>query len=395
MKKVFTYLFGLLSGVTLCLLFYKYGFEYLSKHFEEVIAIYIVFGLLCTILLIFIYSKAEKLIKKFETLTDESNAESLTKALNEKKWGIAILSIKGDLAMALAKFSVSNWIFKTFQIVILGFVGIFGSMLVYNQNKLFEHQNHRLDQQTYLQEAERRSSLIFLFSNILDKIDDELKTETNQERELSNQLIGRIIALSEAFKPYKYLEQDSLIQGDLSPERGQLLLALVNSEISDESFNKIIAKANLSYADLRGAELNNINLSNGRLERANFEDASLIDANFSGAFLKESNFHNANCRLINFTAAYLYKSDLRKANLNIADLRYVPEDGIFEGPQMDTDITLAKVDRKDWIEFHKRYMVKGMQSLEKVFKVDTTLRKDDNGKPYYRMENMSEYYQNE
>jgi len=363
----------------------------LSKHFEEVIAIYIVFGLLCTILLIFIYSKAEKLIKKFETLTDESNAESLTKALNEKKWGIAILSIKGDLAMALAKFSVSNWIFKTFQIVILGFVGIFGSMLVYNQNKLFEHQNHRLDQQTYLQEAERRSSLIFLFSNILDKIDDELKTETNQERELSNQLIGRIIALSEAFKPYKYLEQDSLIQGDLSPERGQLLLALVNSEISDESFNKIIAKANLSYADLRGAELNNINLSNGRLERANFEDASLIDANFSGAFLKESNFHNANCRLINFTAAYLYKSDLRKANLNIADLRYVPEDGIFEGPQMDTDITLAKVDRKDWIEFHKRYMVKGMQSLEKVFKVDTTLRKDDNGKPYYRMGVITAY----
>lgn len=395
MKKIFTYLFGLLTGVTLCLLFYKYGYKYISNHFEKVIGIYIVFGVFCIMFLILIYIKLENFIKRIEEKSDNDHSQNLTKALNEKDWSYAIDFVKDEVALIVSKWSIANWIFRTFQIIILGFVGLFGSMLVYNQNKLFEHQNYRLDQQTYLQEAERRSSLIFLFSNILDKIDDELKSENNPDRKLSNQLIGRIIALSEAFKPYKYLEQDSLIIEELSPERGQLLLALVNSDIAKSSFNKIIARANLSYADLRGTDLNDIDLSDARLEKANFQKASLINANFSGAMLKESSFFDSNCRLADFKAAYLYKADLRKTNLNGADFRYVPEDGIFEGPQMDTDITLAKIDRKDWIEKHESYMVKGMKSLKKTFYVDTTYRLDENEIPYYLLKNNSKYYNNE
>jgi hypothetical protein len=92
--------------------------------------------------------------------------------------------------------------------------------LLENQNRLIVNQNTRIEQQTYLQEAGRRSSLIFLMNNVLDKMDEELKSPVNKDRNLSDQLIGRIVALSKSLKPYKYLESDSLSM-TVSPERGQ------------------------------------------------------------------------------------------------------------------------------------------------------------------------------
>jgi len=380
----------------LSLLFYEYGYQYISKHFEEVIAIYIFLGIIVSILLVFIYWKVEKIISNLKEERENYQEFNISKAIVNKDWKAAdnaIIQIKSELAILISKWGTANWIFRTIQIIILGFVGLFGSMLVYNQNILFKQQNHRLDQQTYLQEAERRSSLIFLFSNILDKIDDELKVESNKERELSNQLIGRIIALTEALKPYKYLEKDSLIFSEISPERGQLLLALVNSEISSKSLQKIIWRANLSYADLRGAQLNDIDLSSANLESANFSEASLVDADFSGANLKNAKFNDAVCRLINFQAAFLEGADLRKTNLNMADFRGVPIDGIFEGPQMDTDFTNVKVDKINWFESYSRQGVKGFSEFKMIFKLDTIKQIDKEGKPYYRIVNTSKYYE--
>jgi len=83
------------------------------------------------------------------------------------------------------------------------------SNLLFNQNRLFKEQNERLVQQTYLQEAQRRSSLNFLLGNIFDKIDEELKN--NENRDLSDQLLGRIIALTHSLKPYYFLEGDKLV----------------------------------------------------------------------------------------------------------------------------------------------------------------------------------------
>jgi len=112
--------------------------------------------------------------------------------------------------------------------------------LVQQQNIKIEHQNKRLDQQTNLQEAERRSSLVFLFSNIMDAIDSELKDSLNKKDTLSKQLIGRIIALSTRLSPYRYLtEGDTLISHPLSPERGQLLVNLVESDLDSNTYKKI------------------------------------------------------------------------------------------------------------------------------------------------------------
>jgi len=138
------------------------------------------------------------------------------------------------------------------------------SKLFEKQNTLIDYQNLKISNQLNLQEAERRSSLVFLFNNVLDKLDDELKNNT--KRNLSSQLKARIISLSRALKPYKYLEGDSIINKLISPERGQLLISLIESNLSKKTYEDIFAKGDFSYADLskttiKNAHLNFINLS--------------------------------------------------------------------------------------------------------------------------------------
>lgn len=45
-----------------------------------------------------------------------------------------------------------------------------------DQNIMFNTQNERINLQNNLLEADRRSSLVFLMSNLLDKMDDEITT---------------------------------------------------------------------------------------------------------------------------------------------------------------------------------------------------------------------------
>ncbi len=113
--------------------------------------------------------------------------------------------------------------------------------LLYYQNQKIDAQNIRLDQQTNLQEAERRSSLVFLFSNVMDAVDRELRDKTNPSRKLSKPLRGRIIALSRRLEPYKYLtEGDTLSAKPLSPERGQLLINLVESDLDSVTYGSCL-----------------------------------------------------------------------------------------------------------------------------------------------------------
>ena len=218
------------------------------------------------------------------------------------------------------------------------------NQLVKQQNIKIEHQNQRLDQQTYLQEAERRGSLVFLFSNIMDAINNELQDRTKKDsiRMLSPQLIGRIIALSSRLKPYKYLENDSLINLPLSPERGQLLVSLVESNLDSSSSRFIFGKGNFSHADLRGVILRGANLVGAtfgtryastyylyddemlftgiNLTKANLENADLTRANLSNANLTKSNLKNASMEESNLDSANLSNANFSYANLAGANL---------------------------------------------------------------------------
>ncbi len=227
------------------------------------------------------------------------------------------------------------------------------------QNEKFDVQNKRIEQQTYLQEAERRSSLVFLFDNVLDKIDDELLLNPTR-RELSAQLVGRIVALSKALKPYRYLEGDTITGQMSSPERGQLLLSLVASKLHPGTLDQIYLLADFSYATLEnvnldGAYLRNINLTNAFLDKISLTGADLRNANLERAHLSGAqvrltglraspahfdfaNFHDtevldsdlsgSSFEYANFTGARLHNVTFRRAFFSQAKFAQVVADSL-------------------------------------------------------------------
>ena len=199
---------------------------------------------------------------------------------------------------------IAGIIYRLTRIGFLGFfIAIVPTILLYiqnqkieSQNRLIEKQNVRLVQQTHLQEAERRSSLIFLLSNVLDKLDSELKEETNTDRILSKELIGQISSLSIAFKPYRYLDGDTLTSKLLSPERGQLLLTLVNSDLNRGTLHTIYDQGNFQYSDLSKTTIHNPHFQAIDLSFSSFENTKLINTTFYETTMIESNFNNAKAR---------------------------------------------------------------------------------------------------
>lgn len=213
-----------------------------------------------------------------------------------------------------------------------------------HQNDLISSQNLLLDQQINLEEGNRRSSYIFLMSNIMDKIDEELKNRQNTTRKLSEELIGRIVSLSHAFRPYRYLEDNQLIPSPLSPERGQLLYALVNSTLDLETYDRIFSRANFSYSDLpqanfSGAYLKGVNLSFSHISHGNFKDAILDGANFQESRLEYAIFDNtlmnrANFRSANLTYSQWYDVLAQGINLSFANV----QSGFFNGDFSEAEL---------------------------------------------------------
>lgn len=272
----------------------------------------IVIGL-CTIVFFvikFFQSNDKEYIKKLFT------GESLNSAINifiEKLPNPSSKETSNLIAQILIRFT------RIGLIAII--IATIPTILLYKQNKLLEHQNSRLKQQTYLQEAERRSSLIFLFSNIMDSIDEELKNDylDNGKRDLSPQLMGRIISISSRLKPYKFLENGELIETEISPERGQLLITLLASDLNSNVLNELLNKSDFSYSDLKGANLSRTDMSYLNLNNSNLEDANLLGAVINGGNCQKCNFKNANLTNTdvtenNFTGSNFTGSNLRKLN---------------------------------------------------------------------------------
>jgi Pentapeptide repeats (8 copies) len=188
------------------------------------------------------------------------------------------------------------------------------------QNDKLDDQNRRIEQQTFLQEAERRSSLVFLFDNVLDKLDDELKVNPIQ-RKLSPQLVGRIVSLSKALKPYRFLDGDTLTAQVSSPERGQLLISLMTSKLHISTYEQIFTSADFSYATLEGVNLDAAMLRNVNLAHSHLENITLVGADLSFANLSHSKLINirayqngkppkgAKFNFTNFFNAEILKSD--------------------------------------------------------------------------------------
>lgn len=333
-RTIIAFVIGILIGAIAM----ESGFETLQKELGRLVRGFVWVFLILGLSTFWIVQNKEKILKKLFGISDtdlgllNKAAQSLLVNAIEKDYAGARRDLNIVFKRAAAWFAWMNfrrWVVVVFQSLFVGLGGLLGTVMLYNQNKLLVQQNQllnqqnvRLDQQTYLQEAERRSSLVFLMGNILDAVDDELKEDVAVKgvRDISPQLTGRIIALSNSLRPYRYLGNDSLVGRELSPERGFLLLSIVSSEIDKSSLRRIYQSADFSFADLKNAALSARYLSGINLTGADLENALLDEADLSGASLSESELSGAILARSNLSEARLRNSKLYKSNFESANL---------------------------------------------------------------------------
>ncbi|HEX8322103.1 pentapeptide repeat-containing protein [Longimicrobium sp.] len=228
-------------------------------------------------------------------------------------------------------------------------------------------QTELINRQTELAESARRSALIFEQTAILDKIDEEMGALTVAEADsgkprLPLRLEGRIIALSRSLRPYRYLDGDNLTPMALSPERGQLLTALMNSQID---MSRILTQANFQYSDLPGIRFRDFDLGQERMVVSQVtiigdtiilrpDEISLAGSNFRSSLLEDGSFKLVRLEKADFRYADLSSVDFEEAKLIGADFSYATLTGVdftdanlqhvvFEGAKMiNTTINLGR-----------------------------------------------------
>ncbi len=278
---------------------------------------------------------------------------------------------------------------SVFGFIITTYILLSQNALLEKQNRLIEQQNIRLDQQTYLQEAERRSSLVFQLGNILDGLDKEVKEDVGEKkvRDISPELRGRIISLSRLLKPYKYLENDALIPVPLSPERGQLLVSILNSELDVNTLRHIYTNSDFSYADLtrsnlvhfdfQQAKLFNSDLSGSYILKSDFFAAKMSSTKLDNSTIQESSFQGADLAKSSFLYCNLSFSTFLKADLQKANLQHTTLFGVtFEETNLkDVDLEFARVSNRGWFDELSK-MNPQAEELTNIFYVDSTERND-------------------
>ena len=224
-------------------------------------------------------------------------------------------------------------------VALAGAVGLWFS---YKNNILLKEQN-------ILAEAERRSALIFEISAIMDQVSEEsskwskmnsedkidyikvlgirspLCSEENFRRcvagvPLSQATVGRIAALSSALRPYRHVdpETEDLTISARSPERGQMLIALINSGVF---MRPIFARtsfegADISNATIRDVDLTGINLTDAKANGTIFENVQFLEmtyaqgADFTNAAFCNVEFGQFVLKEAKFSGAYISRGEL-------------------------------------------------------------------------------------
>ncbi|MCU0079315.1 pentapeptide repeat-containing protein [Extibacter muris] len=123
------------------------------------------------------------------------------------------------------------------------------------------------------------------------------------------------IGHAEPFEAAKF--QEALSKGKDKAVEYLLSADLSYADLRHASLND----ADLSYADLSGANLRGANLSDTDLSGANLRGANLSDTDLSGADLRHANMSYADLSGANLSDADLSGANLRGANLSGANLR--------------------------------------------------------------------------
>ncbi|WP_299837020.1 pentapeptide repeat-containing protein [uncultured Tenacibaculum sp.] len=176
-------------------------------------------------------------------------------------------------------------------------------------------QNDLIRTQNLLVESSRRSSYSYQLANLYDAIDNKGFKGAKK----------RIVGLCSVLKPYNYLDEDGHSTVFYSPERTQLLLYLLESNMTKAELSAIFDNTDFSYCDLRntnlsGKHLSGINLSHSNLKNCELNAANLDNADLTGANLTNIQFSNGWARNTSFKEANLTDARITKAkNISGAD----------------------------------------------------------------------------
>jgi len=101
---------------------------------------------------------------------------------------------------------------------------------------------------------------------------------------------------------------------------GTIIFQSTKTTLKEAVLEAVDSCANLSGANLNGADLSYANLSGANLNGADLSYANLRDANLRAANLSDANLSGANLRAANLSDANLSGANLRAANLRGAEL---------------------------------------------------------------------------
>lgn len=376
-------LLGLIIGSLLGFTFTYYGMDYLpittNLIFSILIALFI-FTVLIFLIIIWFKNDILKYIFKQDIDFDDiiESTEKVTSIITQKAvdaWLIAFPEETRHGIKALAPKLVNyilwgrfrNWALRFILTLLLALGGIAGTILLLQQNELLKAQNKKIDVQVYLEEASRRSSLIELFSNIMDKVDDELKDSTNVEQKLPKRLIGRIASLSQSFKPYRYLVGDSLKLSPLSsPERGQVLLSLANSNLHELSYQELYSSTTFERAYLENAIMWSPMLMNARIKHGFFANTVFRQGNLSFCTMNYSDLTNAEFLRCNMNQIVFEKANLTNVKFFDTNLKHA----VFVEAEMK-GVDFDESDLTDAIFGHNMDMYPKNLTIEQLSKAKT------------------------
>jgi len=309
--------------------------------------------------------------------------KSISGAINEyKEFKTVSVDTVSDVSTSVIWRVTRIGLFAFLVAIIPAAVLIFQTVLLTRQNDYINNQNH-------LVEAERRSSLVFVMSDVLSDFNDELKYKgANSSRNISKTLETRIIGLCMAMKPYKFMEDGVLIDKPISPERGQLLFNLLHSDLGKESSQDILNSADFTHSDLRKiylgreanlkyirldhSDLTQAQMPAANMERSELKEAQMSKINLSDAILKRAQLHNANLKMAELLSADLTHANLYGADLTGADL----SEATLWGTKLEkanlTDVILDNVivDKQNWIDYITNTLdLKGSSQIKDKYRI--------------------------
>lgn len=351
-------LLGLVAGLLTGSIFAVPFLALVANGYKYAIAVMIIAFLILTILFLITVAFRDRIVKAIfgevhdldsfpadaKTLigsTAEVISDHVTKPFPEPHRK-RIRQIAPGLANYLIWGRVRSWWFNLLVGLFLAIGGLTTTVLLVNQNQLLETQNKKIDIQNALAEGQRRSSLVLLMENVLTDLSKEIdKQKEGLSKDsilvldslgysLGAPLIGRISSLSQGLLPYQMLIQGELTEKEYSPERAQLLLALVGYGLDNSALESIYSKTPfsnvylnksiLSGTDLRGIYLRGSDLSEAYLIETDLWFANLSETDLSKAFLLRTNLLEANLIGADLSKAYLEKAVLTQAILTGANL---------------------------------------------------------------------------